>query len=132
MCIRDRYQIGGLVSGPIVPKRVFGLVTYEGNYQDRANRVALGNSSPDNVARFGSYQGNFTSPFREHLAFSKVTWLPQADQTVDLSASLRRETDIRSFGGQASRENAENVRNNVFTTALRHQARAGNGLVNEA
>src|SRR5678815_4992990 len=132
MCIRDRYQIGGLVSGPIVPKRLFGLVTYEGNYQNRANQVALGDPTPENVARFGSYQGNFTSPFREHLAFSKVTWLPAADQTVDFTASLRHESDIRSFGGQTSRENAEDVRNNVFTSAVRHQFRAKSGLVNEA
>jgi outer membrane receptor protein involved in Fe transport len=127
-----RYQLGALVSGPLVPKRLFGLVTYEGNYQDRANLVAIGNATPENLARFGQYQGNFTSPFREHLAFSKVTWLPADDQTVDLSATLRRETDIRSFGGQTSRENAENVRNNVITTSLRHQWRAGSGLINEA
>jgi outer membrane receptor protein involved in Fe transport len=127
-----RYQVGGLLSGPIAKQRLFGLATYEGNYQDRANQVAIGNSTPENLARFGQYQGSFTSPFREHLAFSKLTWLAAANQTVDLSASLRRETDIRNFGGQTSFENAENVRNNVVTTQLRHQLRAGSGLVNEA
>jgi len=127
-----RYQIGGLVSGPLVKNRLFGLVTYEGNYQDRANQVAIGNPTPENLMLFGRFEGNFTSPFREHLAFSKVTWLPATDQTVDLSFSLRRETDIRSFGGQTSFENAENVRNNVITTALRHQLRTKRGIVNEA
>ncbi|HWU88788.1 MAG TPA: TonB-dependent receptor, partial [Kofleriaceae bacterium] len=127
-----RYQVGGLASGPIVKDRLFGLATYEGNYQDRANQVAIGDPTPENLARFGQYQGTFTSPFREHLAFSKVTWLPAVDQTVDLSASLRRETDIRSFGGQTSYENAENVRNNVVTASLRHQWRTESGLVNEA
>ncbi len=127
-----RYQLGGLLSGPIVKQRVFGLITYEGNYQDRANQVVIGNPTPENLERFRRYQGSFTSPFREHLAFSKVTWLPGADQTVDLSTSLRTESDIRSFGGQTSRENAEDVRNNVFTTALRHQWRRQSGLVNEA
>jgi outer membrane receptor protein involved in Fe transport len=127
-----RYQTGALLSGPIVPRRVFGLVTYEGNYQDRANRVALGNTSAANLERFGAYQGNYTSPFREHLGFAKLTWLAADAQTVDLTATLRRETDIRNFGGQTSYENAENVRNNVVTTALRHQWRAQSGLVNEA
>ena len=127
-----RYQLGGLLSGPIVKNRLFALATYEGNYQDRANQIAIGNPTAANLRLFGRFQGNFTSPFREHLAFSKVTWLPAADQTVDLSVSLRRETDIRSFGGQTSYENAENVRNNVFTTALRHQLRTGSGVVNEA
>ncbi len=127
-----RYQVGGLLSGPIVKQRLFGLATYEGNYQDRANQVAIGNPTPENLARFGEYEGNFTSPFREHLAFTKLTYLAAENQTIDLSASLRRETDIRSFGGQTSFENAENVRNNVVTTSLRHQLRGSSGLVNEA
>jgi outer membrane receptor protein involved in Fe transport len=127
-----RGQVGGLLSGPIIKDHLFWLATYEGNYQDRANQVALGDATPANLARFGQYQGSFTSPFREHLAFGKLTWLPQPAQTVDLSLSLRRETDIRSFGGQTSFENAENVRNNVVTASLRHQWRADSGLVNEA
>lgn len=127
-----RYQIGGLLSGPIVKQRLFGLATYEGNYQNRAAQVALGQPTPENLERFGSYQGSFTSPFRGHLGFTKLTWLAADDQTVDLSAMLRRETDIRTFGGQQSFENAENVRNNVVTTSLRHQFRAKSGLVNEA
>jgi outer membrane receptor protein involved in Fe transport len=127
-----RYQLGGLLSGPIVKDRVFALATYEGNYQNRANQVAIGNASDENLLRFGRFQGSFASPFREHLAFAKLTALPAPAQTLDLSISLRRETDIRSFGGQTSLEAAENVRNNVFTTSLRHQWRADNALVNEA
>jgi len=61
-----------------------------------------------------------------------LTWLPRPEHTVDLSLSLRRETDIRSFGGQTSFENAENVHNNLVTAQLRHQWRAASGLVNEA
>lgn len=127
-----RGQVGGLLSGPILKDKLFWLATYEGNYQDRANQVALGDATPANLMRFGQYQGSFTSPFREHLGFGKLTWLPDPAQTVDLSLSLRRETDIRNFGGQTSVENAENVRNNVVTVSLRHQWRADSGLVNEA
>lgn len=128
----ERYQLGGLLSGPIVKNRLFALATYEGNYQDRANQVAIGNPTAENLLQFGRFEGSYTSPFREHLAFSKVTWLPADDHTVDLTASLRRETDIRNFGGQTSYENAENVRNNVITTSLRHQLRTKSGAVNEA
>ncbi|HEX2686818.1 MAG TPA: carboxypeptidase-like regulatory domain-containing protein, partial [Kofleriaceae bacterium] len=70
-----RYQVGGLLSGPIIKDHLFALATYEGNYQNRASNVALGNSTPDNLARFGQYQGSFVSPFREHLGFGKLTWL---------------------------------------------------------
>ncbi len=126
----SRYQAGGAVSGPIVEDDLFFFLSYEGNYQDRANRVALGNTSSENLDDFGEYQGNFVSPFREHLGFGKLTWNPAPGEIVDLSASLRRETDIRSFGGLISRESAENVRNNVFTSALRYQY-SRDAVVNE-
>jgi hypothetical protein len=126
----SRYQAGGAVSGPIIEDDLFFFLSYEGNYQDRANRVALGNPTPENLADFGAYEGNFVSPFREHLGFGKLTWNPAPGEIVDLSASLRRETDIRSFGGQTSRENAENVRNNVLTSALRYQY-SRDAVVNE-
>jgi outer membrane receptor protein involved in Fe transport len=127
-----RYQAGGLVSGPIIENKLFALATYEGNYQDRQNLVTLGDPTADNLARFGQYQGAFTSPFREHLGFSKITWLPDPAHTVDVSAFLRRESDIRSFGGVIAREAAENIRNNVLTVSARHQWRRASGLVNEA
>jgi hypothetical protein len=127
----SRYQVGGLLSGPLLEDKLFGLATYEGNYQNRANQVIITNSTPENLARFGQYQGSFGSPFREHLGFGKLTWLPDPDQTVDLSLNVRRETDIRSFGGQTSFENAENARNNILATQVRYQWR-GPSLINEA
>ncbi|HRC57503.1 MAG TPA: TonB-dependent receptor, partial [Kofleriaceae bacterium] len=128
----SRYQVGALVSGPIVENKLFALLTYEGNYQDRNSQVTLGNATAENVMRFGKYQGSFTSPFREHLGFGKLTYVPDSAQTFDLSVTLRRETDIRSFGGQTAYSAAENVRNNVFSAALRHQWRNCDDLVNEA
>ena len=118
-----RYQFGGSASGPIIEDELHFFLSYEGNRQDRSNRVALGNPTPENLARFGEREGAYGSPFREHLGFGKLSWHPTSRQNVDLSASVRRETDIRSFGGTTSYESAENVRNNVVTTALQHQYR---------
>jgi TonB-dependent receptor-like protein/carboxypeptidase family protein len=128
----SRYQFGGLLSGPIIEDRLFALATYEGNYQNRAGQVAIGDTTDANLMRFGRYQGSFTSPFREHLGFGKLTWLPDPAHTVDLTLDLKRETDIRSFGGTTSFENAENVRNDIAAVSLRHQFRADTGVVNEA
>ncbi len=125
-----RYQVGAAASGPVAKDKLFVFLTYEGNYQDRTNTVFLGSPTPETQDRFGQYEGNFTSPFREHLGFGKLTWRPVASQNVEVSGSLRNETDIRSFGDQRSFENAENVKNQVITSSAKHQWWVGS-ILNE-
>jgi len=126
-----RYQVGAAASGPIVKDKAFIFLTYEGNYQDRQNQVFMTNAPPELQERFADREGTFTSPFREHLGFGKLTWRPARDQNVEVTASVRNETDIRSFGGDTSRETAENVKNRVVTASAKHQWWVGSAL-NEA
>jgi hypothetical protein len=128
-----RYQVGAAASGPVVKDKLFVFLTYEGNYQDRQNQVFLGPvPEGEDLSRFEDREGTFTSPFREHLGFAKFTWRPAPDQNVDVTASLRTETDIRSFGtpdnAQVSYEGAENVKNNVVTASAKHQWWVGSVL----
>jgi hypothetical protein len=110
----ERFQPGLAIGGPIVKDRMQVFASYEENRQDRANRVFLGTTPfPPSLDFLRAYEGTFTSPFREKLFFGKLTAQPRVGHSLELSYSLRNETDIRSFGQQTSFDSAENVRNRV-------------------
>src|SRR5881296_2114975 len=120
--------------GPVMRDKLFFFGSYEGNYQDRANRVAItppsGFPSLDTV-NLTRYNGNFTSPFREHLAFGKLTYAIDEHSSAELSINDRHETDVRDFGGTNALMTAVNFRQNVTIGQLRYTRTSGS-LLNEA
>lgn len=120
----ERNQWGLSLGGPIIRDRMHFFFSYEANDQDREETVALGGGFQNfpalrqQLAQFG---GTFVSPFRSDLAFGKLSYQMSPAQRFDFSGNYRKETDIRGFGGQTSRESAENVKNDVWGLVGRHQ-----------
>jgi len=129
-----RYISGFSAGGPVTRDRLFFFGSYEGNYQNRSNRVnitpATGFPGIDTV-NLTQYNGNFTSPFRETLLFGKLTYAVNQQSSAELSFNNRHETDIRDFQGARAYTAATNFRQNVSIGQLRY-TRAMGAWLNEA
>ncbi len=129
-----RYLADLSIGGPLVKDRLFFFGSYEGNYQNRDAlvRVDTGNAlAPPgtfpalDTVRFGNYNGNFTSPFRETLLFGKLNYNVNSHSSAELSFNDRHETDVRDFGGFSAFQNATNHAEDATTTIFKYNYFAG-------
>ena len=121
--------------GPIIKDKIHIFGSYEGNYQDRSNRVNIatpptGFPALDTV-NLTQYNGNFGSPFRETLLFGKLSAAINEKSSADVSFSNRRETDVRDFGGNSAFLAANNFHNYNTVAQVKHNYFTGPWL-NEA
>jgi hypothetical protein len=121
--------------GPIIKDKIHIFGSYEGNIQNRSNRVNFitpptGFPALDTVNLL-KYNGNFGSPFKESLVFAKLSDEINDKSSAELSFSNRHETDVRDFGGNAAFITANNVHNYNTVIQLKHNYFTGPWL-NEA
>lgn len=123
-----RYQFGAALGGPIIKDKLFFFVTYEGNIQNRSSSV-IPNGDAVRQASFeaasglklADFTGSFSSPFREHLGFAKLTWQVDNNNLVEFTGSVRKETDLRDFGGDTARSRGTDITNDTYTGKVRWQ-----------
>lgn len=114
-----RTQPGISFGGPIIRDQMHFFATYEGDDEHATTPVAATN--PTYASQFAQYAGNFSKPFRSHLAFGKLSWQYAKNQSMDFSANYRREHETRGFGGLDSYESATDIKNWVYGANARHQ-----------
>ena len=125
------------IGGPIVKDKIHVFGSYEGNIQNRANRVAFtglpatGTFAALDTVHLATYNGNFQSPFRENLWFGKIDDAINDKSSVDLSFNYRGESDIRDFGGNRAFQEAVNYHQAVTVGQLKYNYFVGPWL-NEA
>jgi outer membrane receptor protein involved in Fe transport len=131
----ERLQLGASLGGPVIRDRMHYFLSYESNTEDRESTVSFGgNTGPgsDQIRqRFASAPGLYPSEFELSLLFGKLSFQPASAHLLDLSGYVRDESDVRGFSGATSFESAEDVVQDIWQLALRHQM-TSNTWLNEA
>jgi outer membrane receptor protein involved in Fe transport len=100
-----RYQFGVNLGGPIIPGKLHFFAAYEGTRQ--SNPPATFTIPEPFASRFLS--GSPSTDFSQDLYFGKLTFFATDADTVHASYFLRKESDVRDFGGRELREHGRDL-----------------------
>ena len=133
-----KLDYGATLAGPIFQDKLFFIVSYEGNDQQKYGTVLPGGDPaliPFLPFPISQYEGSFPAPFHEDQFFGKLTWQIAPENVLDLSAHYETDHEITGFGGpngggpqSTSVQAAQNNKNHELTLMAKDTWRHDNWL----
>jgi outer membrane receptor protein involved in Fe transport len=122
-----RWQFGGDLGGPIIPEKLHFFVAYEGTRQNNpSTSVLLGPSVPAAIAT--EVNGSYPVTFDQDLYFGKLSLFATENDTIDASVFIRKEQNLRDFGGIGAPSHGHDITSNGKLYQLEWDHRGDNWL----
>ena len=120
----SRWQAGASIGGPIVQDRVHFFGSWEYNDQQRNAIVSLGPQAdllpPDVFTRLDAQTGIAPTPFKENLAFGKISWQVNQSDVIDTSGFYRHDNEVKDVGNQRAFESGTDIINSVWNAQAKN------------
>ena len=124
-----RWQYGADLGGPIIKDRLHFFAAFEATDQTNPSTSVL-LQSPVPTAIQQQYNGSYPQTFKQRLYFGKLSLFATDDDTINGSIFVRKERNLRDYGGTDVPTHGHDITSNVNVYQLDWNHR-GDGWLNE-
>ena len=122
-----RWQFGADLGGPIIKDKLHFFAAFEGTEQTNPS-TSVNLLPPVPQAIRDQYNGSYPQTFSQRLYFGKLSLFATANDTIDASAFVRKEENLRDFGGISVPDHGRLITSNVNVYQLEWDHRGDNWL----